>query len=132
MIGLSAFAVPVVSSDEGLAVHALAWISVGFSFFLVLSGRTITWIFDREKENLLIKEKSLFSNKVVEYSLQEISDVKIESKVANSDGKELFHNRFGVKLILSGKQPSCLCTDYSLSTSAAQEVVYRVSAFLKS
>ena len=131
MIGLSAFAVPVTSSDEGLAVYILAWISIGFGVFLVFSSRTITWSFDKENGNLLINEKFLLSKKVTEYSLQDISEVKLDSKVADSDGKELLGNRFGVKLVLSHRQHLHLCPDLSLPISVAEEAIHRISAFLK-
>lgn len=125
------FAVPITSSDEALAVYISAWASTGFGIFVGLSGRATTWVFDKDSENLLIKKKNLLSTQAFEYSLQDISEVKIESKVEDSDGTELLGNRFGVKLVLSRGQHLHLCPDRSLPISAAQEAVYRISAFLK-
>ncbi len=121
------FAVPESSADEDLSVRVCACAVIALGMFMLLtSGRFITWTFDKSDDSVLIKHQILFITKTFRYTLAEIGNVQIESKMTGEDGS----HTFGIELLMTGGKQLHLCPSFNLSEFTAKEGVRRISGFL--
>lgn len=128
VLGASLFAVPPPSADEALSAQVFAYVFIAWGVGKLLSGKSITWTFDKSDNSFLIQSQILFVTKTLKYPLTEIDKVQIESKPAGEDGETY---TFGIKLLLTGREQLHLCSGFGLSEFTAKEGVRRISSFLE-
>lgn len=128
MLGASLFAVPLPSTDEALGVQVSAYVFIAWGVGTLLSGKSITWTFDKSDNSFLIQSQILFVTQTLKYALTEIDKVQIESKPTGDDGETY---TYGIKLLLTGGERLHLCSGFGLSEFTAKEGVRRISSFLE-
>jgi hypothetical protein len=127
MLGASIFAVPTSLANEHLNVQVYAYVFISLGVVaLLISGRFITWMFDKSDDSLLIQSQILFITKKSKYALKEIDKVQIESEMTGEDGTL----SFGIELLLIGGERLHLCPSFNLSEFTAKDGVRRISSFL--
>jgi hypothetical protein len=125
---LELFAVPPPSADEALSAQVVAYVFIAWGVGTLLSGKSITWTFDKSDNSFLIQSQILFVTQTLKYALTEIDKVQIESKPTGDDGETCI---YGIKLLLTGGDRLHLCSSFGLSEFTAKEGVRRISNFLE-
>jgi hypothetical protein len=128
MLGASLFAVPPPSANEVLSAQVVAYVFIAWGVGTLLSGKSITWTFDKSDNSFLIQSQILFVTQTLKYALTEIDKVQIESKPTGEGGETY---TYGIKLLLTGGKRLHLCSGFGLSEFTAKEGVRRISSFLE-
>ena len=88
-VGLLGIGFAVTSKDTPISPSAIIAVPAGLG---VMCSPVVTCTFDRKKEHLLLKNRSLLGSKVIERSLQEITDIR-----AVTSGP------YGITMVVSGE-----------------------------
>jgi len=97
-----------------------------FNALFVLQLSIVTFLFDKTKGKLIRERKSLFNTKTIEYPLNEISNVQIESMNARGS------THYRATIILKSGKELPLTESYSSDISRGEEKVKLIKNFLNS
>lgn len=129
---------PTFDSGFGVSIGAAGLISLllldytpmmsGFLFFLSLLTMALssvkTFTFDKERDRMTIKRQYWFGKKILNHSINEISDVEVEYSSGNAGSV------YRVTLILSSGEKLPLTRSYTSGIEEKQYIANLVKGFL--